>query len=581
MADGTNDQAKASGTRVVTSPISGGLSITESDLLLQRTYRWEKELASRVWMVQPMGHGKVEEFTWKRALDETRRMATYLASLSLPPGSKIAILSKNCAHFIMTELAIWMAGHVSVALYPTLAPDTIRYILEHSESQLLFVGKLDGWEGMKPGVPGTMACISYPLSPKTDYPTWNDIVAKHDPMPGEPVRDADDTAVLMYTSGSTGLAKGVEHGFRALSVPAKGFDMIMKYTHDDRMLSYLPLAHAFERAVVEACSLYHGFTLYFAESLDTFVLDLQRARPTIFHSVPRLWLKFQAGVNAKMPQKKLNTLLSIPIISGIVRKKVLKNLGLDQTRIAMTGSAPIPAELLHWYRALGLELLEGYGMTENFCYSQVSYPGQVAVGMVGQPPPGVECRIGDNQEIQMRGPAMMKGYYKAPEITADSYTQDGWFRTGDRGEFDAQGRLRITGRVKELFKTSKGKYVSPAPIENKLNASGIVEQSCVMGANQPQPFAVVMLGLNHRPLLETDHGRMELEKLLESLRGQVNEGLDPHEHLELLAVAKEEWLIENGLLTPTMKIQRQSIENRYRDHVETWYAAGKVVQFEP
>lgn len=579
MAQATNPQS--AGTRVVKAPIDRGLTIDDSDLLLQRAFRWEKEKADTVWMVQPMGGGKVEEYTWKRALDESRRMATYLASLSLPKGSKIAILSKNCAHFIMTELAIWMAGHVSVALYPTLAPDTIRYILEHSESQLLFVGKLDGWEGMKPGVPATMACVSYPLSPKNDYPTWNDIVRKHEPMPGQPVRDADDTATLMYTSGSTGRAKGVEHGFRALSVPAKGFDMIVGYRPDDRMISYLPLAHAFERAVVQAASLYHGFQIFFAEALDTFVQDLQRARPTVFHSVPRLWLKFQAGVNAKMPQKKLNTLLSIPIVSGIVRKKVLKNLGLDQVRVGMTGSAPIPAELLNWYRSLGLELLEGYGMTENFCYSNVSYPGAVKVGSVGQPTPGVECRIGENQEIQMRGPAMMKGYYKQPDVTAESFTEDGWFRTGDRGEFDAEGRLTITGRVKELFKTSKGKYVSPAPIENKLNASGIVEQSCVMGANQPQPFAVVMLGLNHRPMLADDAGRMEIEKLLESLRHEVNKDLDPHEHLELLAVAKEEWLIENGLLTPTMKIQRQSIENRYGDHVEKWYGAGKVVQFEP
>lgn len=567
--------------RIVRSPTEGGLTVANEDLLLQRAFRWEKELRDRVWMVQPMGHGKVEEYTWGRALDETRRMASYLASLSLPRGSKIAILSKNCAHFIMSELAIWMAGHVSVALYPTLAPDTIRYILEHSESQLLFVGKLDGWEGMKPGVPATLACVSYPLSPKNDYPTWNDIVRRHDPMQGEPVRDADDTAVLMYTSGSTGRAKGVEHGFRALSVPAKGFDRIVKYSPQDRMLSYLPLAHAFERAVVEAASLYHGFQIYFAESLDTFVQDLQRARPTVFHSVPRLWLKFQAGVNAKMPQKKLARLLSIPLVGTLVRKKVLKNLGLDQTRIAMTGSAPIPGELLTWYRSLGLELLEGYGMTENFCYSQVNYPGRVAIGTVGFPPPGVECRIGDNLEIRMRGPAMMKGYYKQPDITSESFTADGWFRTGDRGEFDAEGRLRITGRVKELFKTSKGKYVSPAPIENKLNASGIVEQSCVMGANQPQPFAVVMLGMNHRPMLADEAGRMELEKMLEALRHEVNKDLDPHEHLELVAVAKEEWLIENGLLTPTMKIQRQSIENRYGDHVERWYGAGKVVQFEP
>ena len=437
------------------------MAIESKDLTLENLYRWEKETPQRVYMVQPMGGGALREFTWAQTVDEAKRMAAHLKSLDFPPGSRIAILSKNCAHFILSDLAIWMAGHISVALYPTSSPDTIQYILEHSESKLMFVGKLDHFDAATM-VPEGLPCISYPLSPKTDYTRWDDIIKSTEPVAGSPVRGLDETALLIYTSGSTGKPKGVEHTFKSIVAGPRAAIDIFKITSNDRFISYLPLAHVFERAAVEMATILGGAKLFFADSLETFVADIQRARPTIFHSVPRLWLKFQQGVSAKMSDGTLSLLLKIPVVSSFIKKKILTGLGLEQTRYALSGSAPIPPQLIEWYRALGLELLEGYAMTEEFVCSHVSYPGRSRVGYVGEPMPGVECRISPEGEIQLHTPGLMKGYFKQPDVTKEALTEDGWLKTGDRGEKDDKGRLKITGRVKELFKTSKGKYISPA-----------------------------------------------------------------------------------------------------------------------
>jgi long-subunit acyl-CoA synthetase (AMP-forming) len=556
--------------------------IDRSELLLERVYGWEKEVPDRVYMTQPLGGGAVRDYTWRQTVDEARRMAAHLQSLGFPPGSRIAILSKNCANFILSDLAIWMAGYVSVAMFPTLDAETVRYILEHSESKLLFVGKLDTWDQMKPGVPEGLPRISYKLAPPNDYPVWEDIVAKTEPCAGSPVRDVDDSALLIYTSGSTGKPKGVEHTFRTIAGATRCFRTILEWRPEDRLLSYLPLAHAFERAAIEATSLDSATHVFFAESLDTFVADLRRARPTMFQSVPRLWLKFQSGVLRKMPPKKLKTFLKIPILSGVVKKKILTGLGLDSARMAISGSAPIPAELIQWYRDLGLELLEGYGMTENFSCSHFSMPGRARVGYVGEPLKGVEVKLSDQGEVLVKSPASMKGYYKEPQMTAESFTEDGFLKTGDRGEIDDLGRLKITGRVKELFKTSKGKYVAPVPIENLINADHHVEQSCVMGSGQPQPFSLVMLSEDLRKQITSDANlRGDVDKALTSLRDRVNAEIPVYEKLEFLAVVKEAWLIENGFLTPSMKIKRHVIEERYAPQVEGWYTARKPVIWEP
>jgi long-chain acyl-CoA synthetase len=546
---------------------------------LDYIYDFEERRADDVWLTQPMGGGKVRELTFRAAIDEARRMAAHLASLGLPEKSQIAIFSKNEAWWMLADLAIWMAGHVSVPLYPTLTPETIAQILDHSESRLIFIGKLDGFEAMDPGIPKSMPRITLPLAPEMDAPDWDEIIAKTEPMGGKPGRDAKDLGTIIYTSGSTGTPKGVMHSFETMC-SARCFGELLQYGAEDRMLSYLPLAHSFERTVVETGTFTSGFQVFFAESLDTFVQDLQRARPTLFISVPRLWQKFQLGVFKKMPPQKLERMLKVPIVKGIVKKKVLKGLGLDHCRYAGSGSAPIPAQLIAWYRALGLELLEGYAMTENFSVSHATRPGEVRVGYVGRPLDGVECKLSEEGEILVKSPGTMLGYFKAPELTRDMFTEDGFLRTGDRGEIDEKGRLKITGRVKELFKTSKGKYVAPAPIENKLLLHDDVELACVSGASMPQPFGMVVLSEQARAAVKDEAERQRIQASLESHLAELNAGLDQHEQLETVVVISDEWTIENGLLTPTLKLKRSQIEKKYTPRVDEWYRAKRKVIWE-
>ncbi|MGM0450571.1 MAG: AMP-binding protein [Pseudomonadota bacterium] len=549
-------------------------------LPLDRVQHWEAERPKSICMVQPMGEGEVEMFNWRRAVGEARRMAAYLLSMDLPAGSRIAILSKNCAHWLMSDWAIWMAGHVSVPIYPTLNADSVRYILDHSGAEVVFIGKLDDWPMIRPGIPDRMQCISTPLSPEMDCPGWDDIVAQGSPLHPAADPDPEDLATIVYTSGSTGRPKGVMLSFGNMAYAAEGVLQALEVTPEDRMLSYLPLAHVFERFVVEMGFLYAGFRLWFAESVDTFVDDIRRARPTLFLSVPRIWTKFQAGVFEKMPPQRLERLLKVPGLRRALRRRILTGLGLEHVRIAVSGSAPLPVEILNWYRRLGLELLEGYGMSENFGYSHLSMPGRSRAGYVGEPLPGVESRIAGDGEVQIKSPATMLGYYRDPKQTAETMTTDGFLRTGDRGEEDSLKRLKLTGRIKELFKTSKGKYVAPAPIENELVAHPRVEMACVSGADEPSPHALLLLAEEARPHLAEPGFRDQLEREMEALRQTVNADLDPHEQLQFLVIVRGEWTTENGLVTPTLKIRRSAVEAAYRARARDWYSRRQSVIWE-
>ena len=558
------------------------MSISDDQLLLQRFYKHCAERPNDIYMHQPHSGGQVDTYTYADVLDQARRLATYLQAQGWEPQSKVAMISKNCAQYIITDLAIWMAGHVSVALYPTLNAETVNYILTHSDAKLVFVGKLDSVDEINKGMPEGLPQVRFPNSPSevSSLPNWADLVADNEPIEGNPTRGVDDQALIIYTSGSTGQPKGVLHSFRTISTPTVGLVKMLSVTPQDRALSYLPLAHGMDRWLSECVSLYAGSQLYFAESLNTFVQDLGRAKPTIFVSVPRLWLKFQLGVFQKMPPNKLNLFLKIPILSGIVKKKILGNLGLDHVRFAGSGSAPIPAELLTWYRNLGLELLEGYGMSENFNYSHITVPGKGRAGYIGHAYADVDCKLSDSGEILVKSPGTMVGYYKAPEKTAEVMTEDGYLRTGDRGEIDETGRLRITGRVKELFKTSKGKYVAPAPIENIINNDTHVELSLVAGSGQVATHAVVQLAEDLLPKLADSNVKDQVTAAMESLLDEVNGKIEAYEKLGFIVIAKDRWSIEAGQLTPTMKIRRTAIESLYTDNMSDWYGKGSKVIWE-
>lgn len=535
-------------------------------------YQWETAKAQDIYFHQPI-KGEWKTYTWQQTGDQIRRMTAALRALNLPPKSKIGLVSKNCAHWIMADLAIFMSGHISVPLYPNINADTANYVLTHSEAKVLFIGKLDDWASMKDGVPDDVQCIAFPTMYGTDpkYDNWDDLIAKHEPISDSPDRDPKEISTIVYTSGTTGKPKGVVHTFHSVNHAIQGAVSVIQDGAFERLFSYLPLSHIAERMITEMGSLLYGSTVYFADSLDVFADNLRTARPTLFFAVPRIWTKFQMGVLKKMPQKKLNLFLKIPFVSGIIKKKLQTALGLQDAKICLTGAAPTPLSQLEWYKTIGLTIQEVYGMTENSAYSHYNRPGHIKFGTVGQPMPKVDCKISDIGEILVKSEANMQGYYKQPDLTADAFEGE-YLRTGDKGEIDSQGFLKITGRVKDIFKTEKGKYVSPSPIEMKLSKNTHIEQCCVVGTGLPQPMVLVVLSDD-----ASKKDRQEIcDSLCETLKS-INPVLEKHEKLKKAVIVPQAWTVENGMLTPTMKIKRSPIEDNFKQHYLNWYGDKEVV----
>ena len=559
-------------------PMTTSITVLPQDLPLQSLFRWERERANEIYLTQPWGGGVVENITWSQAGDQVRRMASWLKAQGWPAGSRVAILGKNSAHWILADLAISMAGYISVPIYPTFNAEALAYILKHSEVRALFVGKMDDIAALQSGVSAELALVALPLAPALKALQWDALQKSQSPLLDNPMHDLNSICTIIYTSGTTGLPKGVVQTYQSMAWGVSSATRRVTMNSNDRFISYLPLAHVAERMLVEQASLRYGVHVYFAEALETFVQDLQRARPTIFFSVPRLWVKFQQGVHSKLPAQKLKTLLSIPVLGGIVRRNILKGLGLDQCRIAAGGAAPMPADVLQWYRSLGLNLIEVYGMTENCGVSHSTLPGSCGVGTVGQPYEGVESRIDpESGEIQIRNGALMQGYYREPTQTADAFTVDGWLRTGDKGKIDAQGFLSITGRLKDIFKTSKGKYVAPAPIEDLLVQHVDIEACAVTGANFAQPFAVVMLSQEAVARCAAPDAKQALTESLREHLHLLNTKLDSHERLDFLAAVTTAWTPENGFVTPTLKVKRSRIEEAFSVHYENWLKLQQAV----
>ncbi|MEO0896585.1 MAG: AMP-binding protein [Bacteroidota bacterium] len=542
---------------------------------LEKFYPHESKLADKVFLHQPI-EGQWYTWTYGQAGQEIRKMAAYIKE-NFSEGAKIALLSRNCAHWIMAELAINMAGCTSVPLYPNIKRETVSYVLEHSDSEALLVGKLidADWQEMRQGIPDGFTCIkmgNYSLD--CDYKSWEEICDSQAPMSESPTRDINDIQTIIYTSGTTGRPKGVVLGADSLAFGIAQFDKVFNLTDKDRFFSYLPLSHIAERMLISQGALVGGSSIHFAESLDTFADNLKYAQPTIFLAVPRIWTKFQMGVLAKFPPQRLKLLTSLPILGGVIKKKIKEALGLVDARVLLTGAAPMSVSMLEWYEKLGMNIYDVYGMTENSALSHANMPNQYKFGTVGKVMTGVEMKLTEQSEICVKSRANMREYYKMPEKTAETL-KDGWLHTGDKGRVDADGYLKITGRVKDLFKTSKAKYVAPNPIEQKIIGNPNIEQVCVVGSGIPQPLALVVLSETARAA-----DQAEIKSSLEETLKEVNATLEHHEILQKMVVVKEEWTVENGILTPTLKIKRGEIDRVFEANYENWYEGGKGVIYQ-
>lgn len=536
--------------------------------ILEKFYHFEKEQPHTLFLSEPV-QGKAQQLSWQQAGQQIRKMAAALLALGLPTGSRIAIMGKNSSHWILADLAIMMAGHVSVPIYPTVSAATLQQILLHSESEVLFVGKLDAIEPLRAGIPSTVKTISFPHWPWPSCINWDHFVATCTPLSNDYLPDPHTLNCIMYTSGTTGNPKGVMHTHFAHSYSLL---TVMKALgeplHNEVFFSYLPLSHIAERMVVEYCGIFTGGTIYFPESLTTFSKDLEAAQPTIFLAVPRIWEKFREEILKKIPAQRLQILLRIPLLGGGLKKLLRKKLGLSRVRFALSGASPLHPSLPIFFAQLGVTIQEAYGMTENMALATINRKNTARFGTVGQSYPDVELKLSPQNEILVKSAANMLGYYKEPDLTAASF-EDGFLKTGDEGQLDAEGYLQITGRLKDLFKTSKGKYVAPAPIEKKLLEHSLFSQVCVVGSAQSHALALCLLA-TPSPI---DRG--SLQEQLSLIRKKVNEQIEAHEQLAKLVVVQEEWAIANGFLTPTLKIKRNVIDAHYSTRYAAWLLASE------
>ena len=522
---------------------------------------WVDKTPERVFLTQPF-EGDVREWTFRQAHDDAARFASALRGLGLAPGDKVAILSKNCAEWLIADVAISMAGLVSVPIYPTAGADMISYVLEHSDARAVVIGRLGDPSSIRGAVPPGVTTIGLRYPGIDAEHDWQALIDGSDPIGQRHRPGSDETMTILYTSGSTGKPKGVVISYRAYEYASTVGAESMGVVPEDRALSYLPLAHITERTVIAGPAIYSGYQLFFNDALETFLADLKRCEPTLFISVPRLWVQFQTGVHRKMPPEKLERLLKIPFVGKRVAKQVREGLGLGKCRLIGSGSAPISPLTLRWYEQIGVHISEGWGMSETTGLACTNMPFRSeCIGTIGAPLPGTEMKLSDAGEILIRSPGLFTEYYKQPDLTAEVFTDDGFFHTGDKGEWkeDIQA-FRITGRVKELFKSAKGKYVAPAPIEGKLAGNPLVDQVCVMGAGLRAPVAVVV-----PTAAAMEMPREAVNSSLEATLQAVNDMLESHEKLSTLYVIDDPWTVENELLTPTMKIKRDKLEARYAD----------------
>jgi len=547
--------------------------MSELQTPLDAFLKWEKQTPNQVFLNQPID-GKQLSFTYQEAGQEARKIASYLFSLNLPRRSHIALLSKNCAHWILADLAIMMADHVSIPIYPTLSAQTMNQVLVHSDSKAIIIGKLDHFNSQKEGIPA-MHKINIGLYGIQEEKRWEDIVKEEKPLMNMPTAALDDLHTIIYTSGTTGTPKGVMHSIRNFSESVSMFSAEIRLQEHPRLFSYLPLAHVAERIGIGAFGIAKGAEYSFAESLTTFAADLGRCQPHLFFGVPRIWTKFQEKILEKLPQKKLSFLLRIPFINSIIKNKLKQKLGLRNADYYISGAAPLSSSALEWYKTIDIKILEVYGMTEDCILSHKNLPEMNKIGTVGKPWSSVQIKLTNEGEICIKNNCLFTGYYKAPDLTAEVFDEDGYFKTGDCGEYDADGFLTIIGRVKDQFKTDKGKYISPSPIELSFSKNMDIEQICLVGTGLPQPIALVTLSE-----LGGAKSKEELSSGLIDTVKQVNLKLAKNEKIEKVVVMKGDWNVENDLTTPTMKIKRNSIERIHRETYKLWYEMTESVIFE-
>jgi len=553
-------------------------AIQNANSILDIFYLREKLHPNKVYLRQPKGEAW-KELTWSEVGQQARKILTVLRDQGLTEGDHVGILSKNCSQWIIADLAIMMGGFVSVPFYPTLSATDLKEVISLSNIKALFVGKVETWDEQKQAIPDELICISFPHyddNSQVDCELkWDKLLTDFSPAEQVHSPKRNDLFTIIFTSGTTGTPKGVMLTYECVNqvlINERASPVYGIYQGvSERVISYLPLNHIAERVVSEMSSIAAGTSVSFSESLEQFATNLQSVQPTLFFAVPRIWAKIQQGILTKLPQYKLDILLKLPIVSRVVKNKIRQGLGLSEVRSAISGAAPVSAELLDWFSKLDIHIQEVYGATE-LC-GGVSYNAldDIATGTVGKPLPGTDIKIDpESDEVLVKAPWTMTGYYQSPKKTKE-VMHEGFYRTGDTGKFDKDNNLIITGRIKDTFKTAKGKFVLPLPIEHKFATNPLIEQVMVTGIGLVQPIALVCV--TEQANLEDD---THIESLISTL-AEVNLQSDKHEKILTLVVFTEGWSDDSGFFTPTLKLKRHIIDQAYKADYESWQAAEETI----
>ena len=535
-----------------------------------------------------------KSLSWRQYAAAVLKIAGWLRESGIGHGDKIAILSANRPEWLIADLGIMAAGAVSVPIYATAAARDVAYILEHSESKALFIDKLSR-------LPPAGCPVAASRTVVFERGDFESLLASAAPAltAGAPVTSGD-LATIVYTSGTTGVPKGVMHSHGNLSATVEPVIRAINSggtAPEDRFFSFLPLSHVAERVLVEIGSIAMGAEVAFARGVETLVDDLAIHRPTILLCVPRLWERIheriQSGLVTASPLKRRAFALALKaggarivgasilrsrdrslrarLADRLVGRALKHKLGMDRIRLFLTGSAPTSPEILKFFGSLGIFIREVYGLTENLCLGVYTEPGEIAIGACGRPFFGNEMRLAEDGEIQFRAPWTFLGYYKNEAATREVLTDDGWLGTGDLGNIDAQGRLRITGRKKELLKTSTGKYVAPVPIEDQLKRHPLIADAMMVGDNRKYCVALIVLDAERA---KADGG---LEAELAAHLSSLNASLAAHEAVRRLGILREPFSVDGGTLTPTLKLKRNVATSHYAEFIARVYDSSTTI----